>query len=487
MQANKPRVRAMPLNHTSPVKDDIEQKISLYRQVASSMMKESKFYENGINSYNDLLKSIKLVDDTEWVLKLATYARNELNLRTVPLVLTSEIALDSTRDKSFGSRKYINAVIKRPDEIPEILAYCKQRCAELKRDKLPQMILKGLTPCWGKFSTYSLTKYRAEGKGFTLRDAMFLTHPAAINEEQDDTLRDLADNMLTTIDDTATWEYYISKHGSTKESWSHIIPSMGYMALLRNINNFIKVGISKNDVQYVCQKLSDRDEVGKSKQLPFRFYTAYKNLLSEGDYRKYKTALEIALGHSTVNIPRMSGKTAVLIDTSGSMSSSISSKSTVSCVEIASLMGCMLYNHNRSDTIVITFDNTAKYPQIAGCSVLLDTEWIVEHSHGGATYLYKALQLLTDNDIFVNRIIVLSDMQTYGGNEQRYLEMYKSRINPVVKLFTIDLQGYKNNSSTLGKQGVYELAGYSDRVFNLINAYDEDPVAIVSYISTLII
>lgn len=222
------RTNTKSVNHPKPSKlqntssNEIENKVNLYTQVASCLVNEDKFYESGKNANKNLLESIKKVDDTEWILKLATYARNELHLRTVPLVLTSEIALDSNRNKDFGARKYVNAVVQRPDEIPELLAYNKQRCAELGRDKLPQMILKGLTPVWSKFGRYHIAKYRKDDSKFTLRDAMFLTHPMP-SDELETTYNELANKTLKLDESTETWESYISEHGSTRENWEHII------------------------------------------------------------------------------------------------------------------------------------------------------------------------------------------------------------------------------------------------------------------------
>jgi hypothetical protein len=258
-----------------------------------------------------------------------------------------------------------------------------------------------------------------------------------------------------------------------------------YMAMLRNLNNITKVGVSQHHIDKVCAALTDVNAVEKSKQLPFRFFTAYKQL--GGEYSIWAKSLEQAMTISCANIPKLSGRTAILVDTSGSMHSAISGKSSVQCVEIASLMGAMLH-HVSNDNVVITFDSDAfVVNQLIGESVLYDANMIWTSRNGGVTYLYKALELMIKQRIYVDRIIVLSDMQTYGAQEKRYLDMYKNVGNPNVKTFTVDLQGYSHNSNTLGSDNVYQLAGYSDRIFNLIAAYDQDSAAIVNYIQNLVV
>jgi hypothetical protein len=100
-----------------------------------------------------------------------------------------------------------------------------------------------------------------------------------------------------------------------KEQWEILIQEMGYMALLRNLRNFDKAGIGKNHANRIAQQLADPDEVAKSKQLPFRFYTAWMNTPSG----RWKTPLDAALSASIPNIPSLEGRSLILIDTSGSM------------------------------------------------------------------------------------------------------------------------------------------------------------------------
>jgi hypothetical protein len=107
-----------------------------------------------------------------------------------------------------------------------------------------------------------------------------------------------------------------------KEQWELLIHEMGYMALLKNLRNFDKVGVSTNIANRVAQKLSDPDEVAQSKQLPFRFYTAWMNTSTS----RWKAPLDAALQASIPNIPTLEGTSLILIDTSGSMQVSMSKR-----------------------------------------------------------------------------------------------------------------------------------------------------------------
>jgi hypothetical protein len=59
--------------------------------------------------------------------------------------------------------------------------------------------------------------------------------------------------------------------GMDAAAWEAVIPQMGFMALLRNLRNFDEAKISDSARKYVVDKLSDPEEVAKSRQFPFRF------------------------------------------------------------------------------------------------------------------------------------------------------------------------------------------------------------------------
>ena len=61
----------------------------------------------------------------------------------------------------------------------------------------------------------------------------------------------------------ATWEWLSGwlPGGMDAEAWEAVIPSMGYMALLRNLRNFDEADISHQRVRYVQGVLADPERV----------------------------------------------------------------------------------------------------------------------------------------------------------------------------------------------------------------------------------
>jgi len=77
-----------------------------------------------------------------------------------------------------------------------------------------------------------------------------------------------------------TWETQISLKGNKAEVWQQLIDNkkLPFMAMLRNIRNMIKAGISEKHHQWVLKKLQDDGSVIYSRQFPFRFFSAYQIL-----------------------------------------------------------------------------------------------------------------------------------------------------------------------------------------------------------------
>jgi hypothetical protein len=124
-----------------------------------------------------------------------------------------------------------------------------------------------------------------------LKDALFLVHPKAKDENQQAIFNKIVNDSLET---PYTWEVELSVLGQTKfaddaerkaafkNKWEELIFSnkLGYMATLRNLRNILEANVSSDAMHKVCSYLSDEKAVRNSKQLPFRFLSAYRELKS---------------------------------------------------------------------------------------------------------------------------------------------------------------------------------------------------------------
>ena len=120
----------------------------------------------------------------EFTAKLAIYVRNQMYMRSIPMVLTVELA-----KHTYGNsivKNTVQGVVKRADEITELLAYyqmANKRTETKKLNRLSKQIQKGLAETFNNFDEYQFAKYNRNG-AVKLKDALFLVHPKAKDENQ---------------------------------------------------------------------------------------------------------------------------------------------------------------------------------------------------------------------------------------------------------------------------------------------------------------
>jgi hypothetical protein len=464
----------------------MKEKEKLLTQVLTTFFNEAKFYGDNSTELIETVRSI-IKYDPKFIANLALFARNEMHLRSVSHVLIAELANNINGKKL--TRQAINKVVERVDDTTEILSYYIQTFGK----PIPNSLKKGLADVFRGFNEYELAKYNRDKK-IKLRDILCIAHPKPINKEQADLWKNLLENNLKT---PITWETELSAKGNKKEVWEKLIDEnkLGYMAMLRNLRNIINADVSNIDKVY--EYLSNEERVLKNKQLPFRYYSAYR-VLEQEDLctSKIFDVLEKAIKISTQNIEKLSGKTFISADVSGSMNSTnISNKSDVHCSDIAVLM-MAIANYICDESITSSFDT--KFYKVS----MPTTNGIISNAknvriNGGGTDITLPIQYLLRNKIFVDRIILLSDNQiNYGWDRvnnrgftsqtktacQKYIDLYRKEINPNVWVHAIDLQGYGTQQFKDNKTNI--MAGWSERIFEFIDLTEKGIDTLIKKVDT---
>lgn len=456
-------------------------KTELMLRTVSSLISEDGFYKKGSELNTELRNTIHAVakEDPEFILKLALYARSKMHLRSAPIVLMGEFAISAGKGNVENASSYIAETIQRPDEITELIAYVQAQNKYYK-GKMPMMIKKGVRQAFGKFDAYQLAKYKQPGE-VTLRDAMFMTHPKPKNDTQAKTYADLAAGTLASAD---TWEHAISTEGSTKEAWENIIPKMGYMALLRNLRNFLDKGV---DMQPVLNRITNPAAITKSKQFPFRFWSAYKEMQNRSDSGNVLDALSDAADVSVQNVPKFPGRTFVTCDVSGSMSTPISSRSSVSMAEIGCMFGAMVHAISE-DSIVSVFGDEHQVVSLSRRdSLFTNTVKLRKTPVGFSTNTHLAINYLTQTKNKVDRIIIFSDMQCYdshgwGGSVAESIRRYRREVNKDVYIYSFDLASYGTTQMPKDEPRVCLAGGFSDHVLQFIPLFESSKEDMLSEI-----
>ena len=490
-------------NHEGGLSFSVDAETELYMQAATCMVGEPKFYEVGEHADQKLLNSIYKVLETnpEFVLQLAVYCREEMHLRSVPLVLCAEYANVSPGTVP-NAYKYISRVIQRADELTELISYQFNRNKiSPRKSKLPMAIKAGVADAFPKFNAYALGKYNRPGV-VKLKDALFLTHPKAKDEQQQQDWENLINGTLET---PVTWE---TQRSGGLMTWSEVIRNVfnkdgkvnNYMAQLRNLRNVMKSpDVTNDDILLMCGMLSNPEAVRKSKQLPFRFLSAYRTIrygmwterrrssiaMHKGDIEVSEhpmvnsvlDALEDAIKVSVDNMPRLSGTTLIACDVSASMFDRVSDNSVVQRFDIGLMLGSMAHNFCNTSITGMFGDTWLPIPMSRRSGILSNLMEMraQEGKVGYSTNGHTVIDYLLERDEKVDRILMFTDNQlwdtwhdrSFAGTFLKYQRKF-----PNVKLYLFDLSGYGDIVVPQDTKNVCLMAGWSDRVLEFIPIYE---------------
>jgi len=498
---------------------ELDNKTRLYTRVVTSLFGENKFYQDAESHNRDLINDIYVVaqTDPEFVLKLAAYARNEMYLRTVPIVLLVHAA--GIEECKPYVRKWTPHILRRADEPTEAVAYWLNVVST--KSKIPKQLRLGISDALNNFDEWQMEKYRDERSQVKTSDMLRIVHPEPKDDKQNKLYRylrygDMVWDMLPKItakqafltkeefDDEARrlvregnipWEVVVSKFGNNKEVWDSL--ELPFMAMLRNLRNILEAGSVQE--QLAIRKLENPDVVLNSKQLPFRFFSAYRELQYVQGSDKLLDALSKAIEYSADNIPFLSGTTLIACDNSGSMSQLLSRRGSVRYEDVANLFGALAYRFCDKAIVGAFGTDWARVQLNPRDSVFTNMQRIANaDTKGIATNGYRILQRMLEQNIRVDRIILLSDMQCYNSRvpfvyrnrshapaETQFVDLlqkYRSSINPNTILHSVDLAGYGTAQVPKEDPRTSLIAGWSDRIFQFIHLFEEDDSAVVKAI-----
>lgn len=472
--------------------------LELYAAAATAALSD-QFYEKSGEKL-ERIRTLMTRVNPEFTARLAVYAREKMYLRSIPLVLAVELAAGQSGNALV--QKLVRRVVQRADEITELLAYyaLANGRTELKQlNKLSKQVQKGLAHAFNRFDEYQFAKYNRKA-AISLRDALFLVHPKAANEAQQALFDKIATNRLQT---PYTWETELSALGQQsfagekerqdafRDIWEALIDSgkLGYMALLRNLRNILEAGVSSEHVEKVCALLGSERAVENAKQLPFRFLAAYRELkeVKSGAAGVILQALEKAVKASVCNLKGFDNKVRVVIacDVSGSMQKAVSARSKVMLYDIGLLLG-MLLQSKCANVLSGMFGDRWKTISLPQDQVLanVDAFYKREGEVGYATNGYKVLDDLLARRHVADKIMMFTDLQLWDNRAGAAADTLKKswaaykRLAPKAKLYLFDLAGYGNTPLRVNDNDVYLLAGWSDKVFDVLQALENGESAL---------
>lgn len=503
---------------------------------------QNEYYEKESDKVARIQSLIKKVDPL-FVAKLAIYARNDGNLRSVTHLISADIA------KYIGgtewAKRFYNKIVVRPDDMSEIVsAYAHLNGMEQNNiKKIPNAIKGGFKTALERLDAYQLDKYKMKNRSVSMVDLIRLFHPKGTQKNAEAFKRLVNGESLDGLYESKILEKQMTKAGQVtkdatveekneakREAISEVlnnVKGMPIMNLLRNLRNIILYAPDK--VDDACAQLRIKDKIINSRILPFRFATAYNeiekmrydepcsitSIAFESDKTKYamtnaqfdscKTkvldAIEDALQYSVGNIPELEGNVAVLIDHSGSCrgdgggSSRVSAFSKTSTAMIGNLFGSMMAYRQKNVYVGLFGDTLINVPMRRDMKLLDFNTYSFDMGAncgvGTETGIYEFMRQCINEKKKVDNIVVFSDCQLgteetkrYGGSFTPWYGSSRSdrgghfhelfndfkKINPMCNWIVVNIRQSGGTSMFNKSQRILNIAGWSDKIFDVIKS-----------------
>ncbi|MEZ4307481.1 MAG: TROVE domain-containing protein [Polyangiaceae bacterium] len=415
-----------------------------------------------------------LDSDPEGTLKEAVRLRQGEQIRTTPQVILVRAA-HHPRVRGTGLvRRYAPSILRRADEPAVGLAYQMYRYGK----PIPNSLKKAWRDALHRLDERALAKYRLEGKAAKTVDVMNLVHPRG------EAIDRLAKGELRTTG--STWESIVSAKGSSKETWCEALPVMGHMALLRNLRNLLSAGVPYDRF---LGRLVDGARDGK--QLPFRYYSAYRAVKEAGVPKgagRVLDAIEDCLVRSIRELPQFRGRLMALADNSGSAQrTTTSSMGSMKVSTIGNLTGILAGMRAEDGYLGVFGDRLETMPVRPGASVLLQLDEAEKQARSIGQGTENGIWLFWDQAIrkkeHWDTVFVFSDMQAghgglYGPNPKAYSEFrwgggntidvaklvarYRATVNPRVMVYLVQIAGYQDTLLPEMYDRTYILGGWGE-------------------------
>lgn len=428
---------------------------TLRRLVLANLLWENIAYADGEDIAQSIRNIIPLCDPVE-VFHLALEAGTKQKLRHIPLFLAVQMCKYPEHSQYVAG--LLPEIIRRADMITDFMAiYWKENTTK----SISNQAKKGLAQSFYNFKEYHFAKYD-RNTSIKLRDVMFLVRPKPRNKEEEELFRKIANRTLKTPD---TWEVALSTGKNKKETWTRLIEEkkLGGLATLRNLRNMRAANVSMSTIEKGIKNINGIN------LLPLNFYNASK------ENSMFTNQINDCMLESYKNLPRLKGKTLLILDLSGSMVWSSSGKSDLSRLDTACVMAMLALSQCEDIELVLTAGNDTtkvckshhlQYPS-RGFSVIKEIKSYQDRLGGGGIFTRQCLNWCRDQfkGVEFERIIVFSDSQDCDYPDKKIPKPF-AKYN-----YICDVSAHKRG---INYKGVWtaEISGWSEYFLTFISSLE---------------
>ncbi len=450
--------------------------------------------------------------EPSFVAKLAIFSRQHGYMKDVPAFLVAWLAFN-------GRYKFLApafaGVVDNGKMLKNVVQVC--RSGFLGRRTIPRPLRRLIKAWLNGANDYQLMK-AIPGQDPSLADVVKMVHPKADNGERNafysyligkSTPLGLADlpELVQRLENFKLTFGSAEFNGLPKgipfqlvdslpleaEHWNKLAIDGGWHFVRMNINTFIRHDVFKTypgTIKIVADKLRDPDAIAKAKVFPYQLFAAFK--YSEDAPHEIREALQDAMELAINNVPVFDGQVAILVDVSGSMTSTyITGKhgkrqqSKIRAVDAAALFAAAFLRKNPR-TQILPYDTDIRQPSrpLNGRDSVMTNAQLLS-MQGGGTATGFALSRLNEANIKADAVLIVSDNESWA-DDPRYAwhptvsgtkvsaewRKFKKR-NRKAKLVCLDLTPEKN-TQIVDKADSLNVGGFSDNVWTIVDDFLND-------------
>ncbi len=484
--------------------------------------KETEQEKRLINLINQVGKADKML-----VAKMLIYTRAKIGQRSVThrgSVAFAPLVSGEDWGKYFFMKRARNGntggIIYRLDDMLEMVAcYAATNPSPNKRKngkltlRLPNSMKKGFKAALEQADEYELAKYQGNGKEISLVDLVNLVRPVPTekNKSAFEKLMKGELKQFNTVEDKNTAsgqeiaakvkageldedEAIVELSKAKEANFKALISEdkvIGYLALLRNLRNIVKNSTDKQLISDAVAQLTDEKAIRKSLVFPHQIDLALEVILSEfgNNAKAFVKALNDAYELAIPNLSELGahGRTAVVFDSSGSMSTPVQiahgKNGSETAIAKAALIGATLAKGIGAD--MYHFADTCKEIKFNPNDSINTIKNIGLNMQGKVGYGTSFESIFQNLSGRYDRIFVISDMQ---GNDHigrsSSFQAYKKKHNVDPHIYCVNLCGY---GTTMFKPNdkVYQIFGYSAEIYETIKKFEIDPNALLNEVKKI--
>jgi len=450
--------------------------------------------------------------ESEYIAKLAIFARKEGHMKDMPALLMAILASRGDNGRA-ALRSAFPVAIDNGRMVRNFVQI--MRSGKLGRKSLgtgPRNLVRGFfernAPNW-------LFRQLAVGQEPSGADIIKMVHPKPASPEHEslfgymigngssDKRTKAWKNLPPLVHQFEEWKADRSKEPPavpfqlltaqplTAEQWVTIFRNGQWHFIRMNLNTAIRRGALKADpglADFIADRLRDEDVIRKARVMPYQLLAAYKHVSSDIP-RKIVDALHDALEIAVDNVPVVEGRTLVVVDVSGSMSCPVtgygsSKASKVRCVDVAALFSAAILRKNR-EAMVLPVDTQvhSDFKPEPRNTVMTEAERLAGYG-GGGTALGVAFEHANRRKMKVDHVVIISDQESWA--DHAYLAGWGSRAtgtglmneweslrsrNPGAKLVAINIVPGQTSQLTEGHPEILHVAGWNDSVFKVTASF----------------